>query len=97
MTAGARGDYTHMVAAYQIDAFTPVEQFKEMMDEFLRTLKETPAAPGHDRVLYPGLPEVEAEQDRRIRGIPLHPEVAKWFQNICDELDVPYPFQQPVR
>ena len=89
MTAGARREYSHMVAAYKIDAFTPVEQFKEMMDEFLRTLRNTPPAPGHERVLYPGLPEAEAEQDRRARGIPLHPEVIQWFQDICSELAIP--------
>lgn len=90
MTAGKARRYTHMVAAYQIEAFTSVEEFKEMMDEFLRTLKNTPPAPGHERVLYPGLPEAEVEQERRANGIPLHPEVIQWFKDICNELDMPW-------
>ena len=90
MTAGAMGNYSHMVAAYRIDAFAPVDQFKEMMDELLRTLEETPASPGHDRVLYPGLPEFEVEQERKANGIPLHREVVDWFKDICGELDVPF-------
>ena len=84
------GNYSHMVAAYRIDAFAPVDQFKEMMDEFLRTLRETPAAPGHDRVLYAGLPEFEVEQERKANGIPLHREVVDWFRDICGEMDIPF-------
>ena len=62
----------HMVAAYRIDAFTDVDGYKAMMDEFLQTLKATPPAPGHERVIVPGEPEWEAEQERRANGIPLH-------------------------
>ena len=90
MTTGAAGNYSHMVAAYRIDAFTPVEEFKEMMDQFLRTLKNTPPAPGHESVLYAGLPEDDVERERRANGIPLHSEVIQWFRHICSELSIPY-------
>ena len=76
-------------AAYNIAAFTDVDEFKEKMDRMLRLLKETPPAPGHDRVLYPGLSEYEEIQDRRENGIPLHKEVIEWFDDICSELSVP--------
>ena len=79
----------HHFAAYDIEAFTDAEEFKENMDRMLRTLRETPPAPGHDRVLYPGLSEYEAEQDRRANGIPLHKEVIQWFEDICNELSIP--------
>ena len=59
-----RPNFNHFVAAYSIEAFTEVDQFKDLMDDFLRALRTTPPAPGHDRVLYAGLPEWEAEQDR---------------------------------
>ena len=90
MTSGKAGRYSHMVAAYDIDAFTPVDEFKEMMDDFLRSLRDTPPAQGQERVLYAGLPESEVEQDRRANGIPLHSEVIQWFKDICSELDVPF-------
>ena len=38
----------------------------------LRMLKDTKLAPGHDRVIYPGLSEYEDEKDRLVNGIPLH-------------------------
>ena len=85
-----RGGARHMVAAYSIDAFTDVAEFKATMDEWMQGLKATPPAPGHERVLVPGQPEYEAEQERRARGIPLHKEVIGWFQDISRELQIPY-------
>jgi LDH2 family malate/lactate/ureidoglycolate dehydrogenase len=78
----------HHFAAYNIAAFTDVDQFKATMDRMLLTLQETPPAPGHERVLYPGLPEFEEERDRRANGIPLHREVIEWFDRATAELGV---------
>ena len=83
---GAAGD---TFAAIDISAFTDVGVFKENMDKMLRLLRETKPAPGHDRVLYPGLSEHEEELDRRANGIPLHREVIEWFSLITDELRIP--------
>ena len=79
----------HYFAAYNIAAFTDVEEFKDNMDRMLKMLRETKPAPGHDRVVYPGLPEHEDEQDRRANGIPLHREVIQWFEDITTELSIP--------
>jgi L-2-hydroxycarboxylate dehydrogenase (NAD+) len=79
----------HFFAAFDIAAFTDVAAFKDTMDRMLETLEETPPAPGHERVLYPGLPEHEAESERREHGIPLHVEVIDWFDAMTDELSVP--------
>ncbi len=81
--------YKHYFAAYNIAAFTDVEQFKENMDQMLRSLRSTKTAQGHDRVLYPGLLEYEEEQERRSLGIPLHKEVIQWFGHIASELGIP--------
>ena len=66
-----------------------VDLFKDLMDEFLRMLKATPPAPGHDQVLVAGQPEWETQQDRLANGIPIHKEVVEWFQEICSELAIP--------
>ena len=79
----------HHFAAYDIGAFTDLEKFKDNMDDTLRALKNTKPAPGHERVYYPGLPEYEDEQDRRLNGIPLHREVIEWFGHITSELSLP--------
>jgi L-2-hydroxycarboxylate dehydrogenase (NAD+) len=84
-----RPNFNHMVAAYSIEAFMDTSEFKNTMDEWLCMLKATRPAVGHSRVFYPGLPEAEAEIERRANGIPLHPEVLTWFDSICGELGVP--------
>jgi LDH2 family malate/lactate/ureidoglycolate dehydrogenase len=76
----------HFFAAYNIADFTPLATFKDTMDRMLQAITETPPAPGHERVLYPGLPEYESLQERRARGIPLHREVIEWFDRCTDEL-----------
>ena len=81
--------FKHYFAAYDISAFTDLEEFKDKMDRVLETLRDTKPAPGHERVLYPGLPEYEDEQDRRANGIPLHRDVVQWFDDLCGELSVP--------
>jgi L-2-hydroxycarboxylate dehydrogenase (NAD+) len=83
------GGSKHSFTAFNIAAFTDVDEFKEKMDRMLKMLKETKPAPGHDRVLYPGLSEYEEEQDRRANGIPLHKEVIEWFDDITSELSIP--------
>lgn len=79
---------THF-AAYDISAFTDLDTFKDNMDRMLEVLRNTKPAPGHERVLYPGLSEYEEERERRANGIPLHREVVEWFQGIANELSVP--------
>ncbi|MGE3536686.1 MAG: Ldh family oxidoreductase [Candidatus Tectimicrobiota bacterium] len=81
--------YKHYFAAYNISAFTDVEEFKENMDEMLGWLLETKPAAGHERVLYPGILEHEEEKERREHGIPLHKEVIQWFGQITNELGLP--------
>jgi L-2-hydroxycarboxylate dehydrogenase (NAD+) len=80
---------SHYFAAYDIASFTDVEQFKETMDEMLRTLTSTKPAPGAERVLYPGLLEHEEVKRRRAEGIPLHREVVEWFDSMTDEMSLP--------
>ncbi|MGF1596036.1 MAG: Ldh family oxidoreductase [Acidimicrobiales bacterium] len=74
-----RADVSHHFLAYRIDAFCDPDDFASHMAQFLKGLRETPPAEGHDRVLYAGLAEHETEQDRRRHGIPYHRNVVAWF------------------
>lgn len=78
--------------AYRIDAFVDPDKFKTDMDDFLRGLTETPPAPGHERVVYPGLLEWEERELRLREGIPYHSEVITWFGDIGRELGLAFPF-----
>ena len=83
-----RPNFGHYVAAYSIDAFTEVTEFKQEMDEWVRMMNNTRPAPGHDRVVVAGQPEAEVEAVRRAEGIPLHPDVAQSIRDMCAELGV---------
>ncbi|MBI4306500.1 MAG: Ldh family oxidoreductase, partial [Chloroflexi bacterium] len=83
-----RGTASHFFAAFRLSAFTDPEKFKSDMDDFMRGLRENPPAPGHERVVYAGLPEHEAEMERMVNGIPYHPEVIEWFKGIVGELGI---------
>jgi L-2-hydroxycarboxylate dehydrogenase (NAD+) len=85
MLVAGSGSKNHF-AAYNIEAFTDLEQFKDTMDETLRTLRSASPAPGEERVLYPGLLEAEALRARRAHGIPLHREVIEWFGECTREM-----------
>jgi L-2-hydroxycarboxylate dehydrogenase (NAD+) len=94
MPAGfsGRGPGNHFVAAYSIDAFTDVDEFKDRMDWYLREMEATPPAPGYDRVMTPGQEEAEMEVERGAKGIPFHPEVVNWLESICKEMEIPLGF-----
>jgi len=81
MLAAGSGSKNHF-AAYNIEAFTDPELFKDTMDGMLKTLRTATPAPGQERVLYPGLSEAEEIQHRRAHGIPLHKVVIQWF-SVC--------------
>ncbi len=87
MLAPDSGSKNHF-AAYNIEAFTDVQQFKDTMDDMLRTLRTAPPVKGQERVLYPGLSEHEEIEIRRANGIPLHREVIQWFAEVTGELGV---------
>jgi LDH2 family malate/lactate/ureidoglycolate dehydrogenase len=80
------GNGSQFVAAFSIDAFRDVAEFKGSMDEFLTYLVDTPPAKGHDRVYYAGLPEHEETEIRERDGIPLHREVIEWFDSETNRL-----------
>jgi LDH2 family malate/lactate/ureidoglycolate dehydrogenase len=88
MLVPGSGSKNHF-AAYNIEAFTDLEQFKSSMDDMLRTLRTATPAPGQERVLYPGLSEAEEIAHRRAEGIPLHKEVLQWFAECTKEMGLP--------
>jgi LDH2 family malate/lactate/ureidoglycolate dehydrogenase len=88
MLAPGSGSKNHF-AAYSIEAFTDLEQFKDTMDRMLGTLRTAKPAPGQERVLYPGLSEAEEIEARRAGGIPLHREVIEWFAGCTREMGLP--------
>ncbi|GAP14092.1 malate dehydrogenase [Longilinea arvoryzae] len=61
----------HFFAAIRIDAFRPVEEFKQDMDHLIQMMKESPKAVGQERIYIHGEKEFEMAERRRSEGIPL--------------------------
>ena len=83
-----RQGIAHYFMAYNVAAFTEIDTFKADMDAYLRSILDCKLAPGETRVVYPGIPEHEAELDRAANGIPYHPEVIEWFNGVMKELGI---------
>ena len=83
---------SHHFLAYRVDAFTDLDEFKDDLDSYLKDLRETPTAPGHERVYYAGLPEHEEAVERGQKGVPYHPDVIDWFRDAATRLGVAHPF-----
>jgi LDH2 family malate/lactate/ureidoglycolate dehydrogenase len=80
-----------LFAAVSVDSFMDVEPFKDRVDQALRELKESPRAPGVDRIYAPGEIEHETRIRRSLEGIPLPAEVVGDFQALATELGIHFP------
>jgi uncharacterized oxidoreductase len=64
------------MAAFKVEAFRPLDEFKREVADFARYLKATPPSMGSRGVYYPGEIEHINEQARRKSGIEV--EQATW-------------------
>ncbi len=69
---------SHTLTAIDIDAVQPIDEFRTAMDAYLRMLKSTPPAPGHDEVLVAGQREHRALQASLAEGVPLPSAAVEW-------------------
>jgi LDH2 family malate/lactate/ureidoglycolate dehydrogenase len=81
--AGALGTSVgHFFGALRIDAFLPVEEFKRAADSFLRLLLDTEPADPATPVIYPGVKEAAAREERQRLGVSLHREVVAYLNQL---------------
>ena len=80
----------HFFGAMRIDGFIDKECFKRQIDEYIRVFRKTKPAPDTNGPLIPGDPEREAEQIRRVRGVPLIPPVVEELRGISKLTGVPF-------
>lgn len=82
-------EVNHFFGAWKIEAFGPLEQYRELIDARLRSIRETPPAEDFTRVLHAGQPEAETQREREANGIPLHPSVVEKLRALAAETGVP--------
>lgn len=78
----------HFVGAMRVDGFRPVDEFKQHMDNWINRFKSSATIDPNQRVIIPGEPELEAEAERKISGIPLVDAVVKDLNEIAEKFGV---------
>lgn len=82
----------HTCAALRIEAFMPLDEFRERMDEIIQLMRSCPSAPGVERIFVPGEIEWETERRRQLEGIPINPTLRTELIALATELGIKAPF-----
>ncbi|MBV9803591.1 MAG: Ldh family oxidoreductase [Solirubrobacterales bacterium] len=76
------------VMALEVEAFLPVKQYVDHVEAMAKALRSAPTAPGVERVLLPGEPELLSAERRRREGIPIAPATMDELHELAGELGV---------
>lgn len=76
----------HFLGAMRVDGFRPVNEFKTNMDNWIHRFKSAKTISPNQKVIIPGEPEFEAEQERKTKGIPLVNAVVDDLNALADKL-----------
>ena len=66
----------------RVDAFRPIEEFKGHMDQWIERFRTSTPVDGQEKVLIPGDPVREMEEQRKKEGLHLLPSVVEDLQNL---------------
>ena len=80
----------HFFGAMRIDAFQSAEEFKKNIDNWIETFKAAECINPKDKVLIPGEPEREFEENRLKNGIPLLESVVEDIKKISEKFHIPF-------
>jgi L-2-hydroxycarboxylate dehydrogenase (NAD+) len=80
----------HFFGAMEIDGFMEKDEFKKMIDEWIRVFRNTKPAPGVPAVLIPGDPEHEQEEIRSKNGVPVIQAVVDDLADISKQTGIPF-------
>ena len=76
------------MVAIDVAAFIDLDAFKHEIDRAWDTMKSSPLLPGFDEIRLPGERTHRVEQERRARGVPLHPALCRTLFDLAAELDI---------
>jgi LDH2 family malate/lactate/ureidoglycolate dehydrogenase len=78
----------HFLGAMRVDGFRPVDEFKNHLDNWIERFSSAKPISEDQRVIIPGEPELVAEKERTINGIPIIDEVCKDLNSLADKLGI---------
>lgn len=80
----------HFFGAMRIDAFRPADEFKQHMDNWIKGFRSARPIKGQQKVLVPGDPEREFEEERMKNGIPLLDAVIGNLKELGVKFEIPF-------
>lgn len=78
----------HFLGAMRVDGFRPLDEFKSHLDNWIERFKSAKPIHEDQKVIIPGEPELWAEKERKIIGIPLIDEVCKDLNKIAEKFRI---------
>jgi LDH2 family malate/lactate/ureidoglycolate dehydrogenase len=78
----------HFMGAMRVDGFRPVDEFKSHLDNWIERFSHAKTIHADQKVVIPGQPEVEAEKERKLNGIPLIDDVCKDLNEVAEKLGI---------
>jgi LDH2 family malate/lactate/ureidoglycolate dehydrogenase len=80
----------HFVGAIRVDAFRPANEFKNNMDQWIASFKNSTPIDSKQPIIIPGEPEFEAERIRTKEGIPLHDDVVNDLKQLAQKFNLTF-------
>lgn len=81
----------HFFGAIRLDLFRDPKELKSDVDTLLSELNGSPVAEGHEKVLWAGQKEQEAEARSAVEGVPLAANVVSRLKSIGKGLGIAFP------
>jgi LDH2 family malate/lactate/ureidoglycolate dehydrogenase len=78
----------HFLGAMRVDGFRPVDEFKSHLDNWIERFSNAKTIHADQKVIIPGQPEIEAEKERKLKGIPLIDDVCKDLNEVAEKLGI---------
>ncbi|TKC03722.1 Ldh family oxidoreductase [Pedobacter frigoris] len=78
----------HFLGAMRIDGFRPAQEFKDHLDNWITRFKNAKTVDENKKVIIPGEPEYNFEQERKIQGIPLIDVVVNDLNELATKLGI---------
>lgn len=80
----------HFFGAFRIDAFRPADDFKNHMDNWIRTFRQAEPVDPKNRILIPGDPERELTAERLKNGVPVQQAVIEDLKELATKLELTF-------
>jgi LDH2 family malate/lactate/ureidoglycolate dehydrogenase len=79
----------HTVIALDVEAFMPLQEFEEQVDDIWAQMKSSALLPGWDEIRLPGEQSTRTYEERAANGVPMHPELRATLDNLARNVGVP--------